>query len=365
MMNLLRSSGIVLLYTIGFLLAVSCSHTTEQVQEVNTSGLPELDLNHQFTISDSEEVMLQQITGVQSDSEGRIFLQDPRALQIHVFDTQGEYLTNIGRDGSGPGEFRSLLNIYIGQLDRLIVYDIRQAQNTVFVENDHHWEPVDLFLVEGHRYGIESADTEGNVILRQSQAQYPEPGAFWFEHELATGNLASGLTEQNVLSFKERGILMSDSGSSKGLPFGRTTVVSTDPSGNIYLVWNEQFELAVYNARMEHLDSLSVPIPNQPIDSEERDAAIDRLGNDFRSLGHEHVPVTKPVISKMFVDGNRRIWLQTFDSPEYLVLDREGTPLRSFDLEEDLRLVHADTNRLYAMELSEEGYQIHVFDYQL
>lgn len=77
------------------------------------------------------------------------------------------------------------------------------------------------------------------------------------------------------------------------------------------------------------------------------------------------MPETKPVISNMVVDGNRNIWLQTFDSPEYLVLDNEGTPIRSFDLEDDLRLVHVDQNRLYALKIGPEGYQIHVFDYIL
>ncbi len=67
----------------------------------------------------------------------------------------------------------------------------------------------------------------------------------------------------------------------------------------------------------------------------------------------------------MFVDGNRNIWLQTFDSPEHLILDYKGTPLRSFDLEDDLRLVYVDTNRFYALKMGESGYQVHVFGYQM
>lgn len=53
------------------------------------------------------------------------------------------------------------------------------------------------------------------------------------------------------------------------IPFGRTTVVATDPMGNIYLVWNENFELATYDATLQLIDSLHVPIPNQPISSDE------------------------------------------------------------------------------------------------
>ncbi|MGM0588934.1 MAG: 6-bladed beta-propeller [Bacteroidota bacterium] len=360
-----RTSKIVLLFTVCLILFSSCIQDENQVPDLNTSEVPTLELDHQFTISDTEEVILQQITGVKSDSKGRIFLPDQRALQIHVFDSQGDYVTTIGREGSGPSELLSLLKIYIDQNDQIITFDVRQARNTIFAESNDSWEPEDMFMIEGQRYSVESADSLGNVILRQSPPQRPKPGAYWYEHELATGNLTSGLKEQNVLTFKVRGNLVSNNGAMQQIPFGRTTVVATDTKGNIYLVWNEKLELATYDATMQFIDSLSVPIPNQPISSEERSEAIEQLGDNFKSLGREHIPETKPVISNMFVDGNRNIWLQTFDSPEYLVLDHEGAPIGSFDLEDDLRLVHVDKNRLYALKLGPEGYQVHVYDYML
>lgn len=362
-MILIKTLKLVFLFSVFLILSISCTQTDNQVQDLNTSEVSLLELDHQFTISDTDEIILQQITGVKSDSEDRIFLPDQRALQIHGFDSQGDYVTSIGREGSGPGEFLSLLKIYIDQNDQIIAFDVRQARNIIFAENNGSWEPENMFMIEGQRYSIESADSLGNVILRQSPPQRPEPGAYWYEHELATGNLTSGLKEQNVLRFKEMGNLVSDNGAMQSIPFGRTTIVTTDLMGNIYLVWNEQFELNIYDASMQLIDSLSVPIPNQPISSEERNEAIDRLGDNFRSLGREHMPETKPVISNMFVDGNQNIWLQTFDSPEYLVIDREGKPIASFDFEGDLRLVHVDKNRLYALKMGPEGYQVHVFDY--
>lgn len=359
------NSRIIFLSGLFFCFSIVCSQNSDQVAEVHTSELPRLELDHQFLISDSEEIFLQQITEVKSDSKGRIYVPDQRALQIHVFDPDGTYLTSIGRDGSGPGEFQSLLRIYIGPKDQLIAFDVMQARNTIFIENNNSWEAEQIFMIEGHRYGIESTDSDGNVILRQSPPQYPESGAFWYEHELAAGDLESGLIEQNILTIKDMGHLVLDNGYMQQIPFGRTTVVATDPVGNIYLVWNEQFEMAKYNAKMEFIDSLSVEIPNQPISSEDNRDAMDRAGNNFRSLAREHMPDSKPVINDMFVDENGNIWLQTFDSPEYFVLDREGTPLKSFDLQDDLQVVHVDEERLYALKMGDEGYQIHVFDYRL
>lgn len=274
-------------------------------------------------------------------------------------------MTSIGRDGSGPGEFRSLLKVYIDEKDQIFALDVNQGRNTIFVENNNFWEIGQIFTIEGQRYGIERADFDGNVVLRQSPPQYPEPGAFWFKHELAKGNLSSGLIDQNVLTIKDMGFLYSSDGTLQRIPFGRTTVVSTDTKGNVYLVWNEKFVMAKYNAKMEFIDSLSVHIPNQSISTEESRNAMERVGNNFRSLAREHIPETKPVINNMIVDINGNIWLQTFDSPEYLVLDHGGTPLKSFDLDDKHRLVHVDAQRIYSLKLDNEGYQIHVFEFQL
>lgn len=361
-----RISIAVLLYTLFSLTFLSCSQNKyDQVADVNTSELPLLELDHQFTITDSDDIFLQQINEVKSDSKGRIYLSDQRALQIHLYDSNGQYLTSIGRDGAGPGEFQSLISVFIDQNDQLFAIDMNQTRNTVFVENSNTWEPEYIFSIEGQRYGIESADSDGNLVLRQGLPRGPEPGAFWYEHELATGNLSDGLIEQNILTIKDMGYLYSDEGIMQRIPFGRTTIVSRDLYGNIYLVWNDQFELAKYSAKMEFIDSLSVSIPNQPITNEESRSIVDRLGNNFRSLARTHMPGSKPVINNMFVDRNENIWLQTFDSPEYLVLDSVGNPLKSFDLNSDLRLVHVDENRLYTLKSGDEGYQIDVYDYQL
>ena len=348
-----------------FSVLISCSQEPGQVVEIHTSQLPQLELDHQFIIIDSEEVIMQQVTGVKSDSEGRIFLTDQRALQIHVFDPQGNYLTSIGREGSGPGEFISLMKIYIDEKDQVFAVDVNQARNTIFVENNNHWEPEQIFTIAGQRYWIDSADSDGNVVLRQSPPQYPETGAFWYEHEIAKGNLSSGLNEQEVLTIKDMGFLSSGDGALQRIPFGRTTVVSTDIKGNIYLVWNEKFEMAKYNAKMEFIDSLNVEIPNQSISNDDYREVMDRVRNNFRSLARDHMPDSKPVINNMFVDKNGNIWLQTFDSPEYLVLERGGTPLKSFDLDDEHRLVHVDEERIYTIKLVDEGYQIHVLKYQL
>jgi hypothetical protein len=45
-----------------------------------------------------------QISAVRADDEGNIYILDPRAGAIIVFNKSGEYIRNVGRQGQGPGE---------------------------------------------------------------------------------------------------------------------------------------------------------------------------------------------------------------------------------------------------------------------
>lgn len=65
-----------------------------------------------------------EVTGIDTDSEGRIYVLDSQASEIRVFDPHGEFLHSFGRPGEGPGELsRSARSLFIGRGDTLFVPD--------------------------------------------------------------------------------------------------------------------------------------------------------------------------------------------------------------------------------------------------
>jgi len=335
--------------------------------EIHTDVQPTIELIHELTISDSDELILSQITEVKSDSKGRIYLNDQVALKIHVYEVDGTYLRSIGQEGSGPGEFQRLTNILIDYRDRLITIDSRLARNTIFIEKNGNWIVDQIFPKEESTfYAIESIAPNGVVILNKSLFIMPEPpGEYWAEHELALGHLSSGLIQDNIYQFKGLGMLINNDGNLIVKPFGRTTLIYTTPDGKLFMVWNDKFNVDIFDSSLNQIDSLSVPIPNQLITNEERDELLKTMGDMFRSLGRRYLPDTKPVVNNMFIDKSENYWLQTYDKPEYLVLNKNGSPLGSFDLQNDMQLAHVDENRIYAIESYDKGYKIHVFRYNL
>jgi len=353
----------VLLATI-FAIMVSCTSEQQSADEIRTSDLPEIELSHLFTLEEPEGMFFERIQFIQTDSQGRIFVADQEANHVLVYDASGNFETTIGREGAGPDEFRAILNMFVDENDQLIIFDMANNRSVFFREENGSWQPEEFVTIEGTRFGIQTVDKAGNYIVRQSRNRMPEPGAFWYVHVLGTGNLQEGLMDDDAIEFREMGYLVRNDGMMNGIPFGRTTLLARGHDGKLYMAWNEDFEVAVYDAKMALVDSVRALIPNQPISTEERRERLDRL-DLFRSLAAEHMPDTKPVASQMWIDENRNFWLQTFDSPEYLVLDSSGEPIGSFDLEGERRILHVGQERIYTLLSNDAGIQIDVMEYRL
>ncbi|WP_069130060.1 6-bladed beta-propeller [Rhodohalobacter halophilus] len=343
---------------------ISCASGEQSANEIHTAQLPEIELNHLFMLEEPEGIFFERIRFLQTDSKGRIFVADQETNHILVYDETGDFNTTIGREGAGPDEFRAILNMFVDENDQLIIFDMANNRSVFFREVNGSWQPEEFVTIEGTRFGVQTIDKAGNYILRQSRNQMPDPGAYWYVHVLGTGSLQEGLLDDDVVEFREMGYLVRDDGLMNTIPFGRTTLLARGHDGKLYMTWNEDFEVAVYNAKLEPADSVRAAIPNQPITTEERWERLDRL-DQFRSLAAEHMPDTKPVAEAMWVDRQQNIWLQTHDSPEYLVLDSNGEPIGSFDLEGERRILHVNGGRIYTLLSDDEGYVLDVYEVRL
>jgi len=73
--------------------------------------------------SGPEEYILFVPTDILTDHNNRILVYDARRTSILVYDSGGNYLRSLGREGEGPGEFRSLPRLHLwnnGVLDAVV-----------------------------------------------------------------------------------------------------------------------------------------------------------------------------------------------------------------------------------------------------
>ena len=103
-----------------------------------------------------DTVLFGSISSIAVNSTGQIFVGEWRGTSVYVFSGAGELDTVVGRDGEGPGEFKSIRDIYIGLGDSIFVFDGsldrmsafepsgRQLAYTVMVHGDDFSMPISL-----------------------------------------------------------------------------------------------------------------------------------------------------------------------------------------------------------------------------
>jgi len=110
-------------------------------------------------------------------SDGAIFVFDEQVPILRRYDTSGEFVRNIGRDGEGPGEYRDILGMETLRDGRLAVWDIRNARITVY---DTSGAYATSLRIGSGLFGAEvfDADDSGNYYVARVDMSHgrPEPG---------------------------------------------------------------------------------------------------------------------------------------------------------------------------------------------
>lgn len=68
-------------------------------------------------------------------ADGRIVVVNRWTQELRVFDTTGAFLSTIGRDGEGPGEFRDPVEVSVLLPDSLVVWDWGLGRISVFTSD--------------------------------------------------------------------------------------------------------------------------------------------------------------------------------------------------------------------------------------
>jgi hypothetical protein len=124
------------------LLILACSRS-EQEGEAHVASATELVAEEDLRVGsvDDPDAGFSRIGGVTVDTEGLIYVLESQDRQIRVYDDQGRLLRRIGREGEGPGEFRSPMLIGL-QHDTLAIGDLSLGRVTLFLRTGQLLETV-------------------------------------------------------------------------------------------------------------------------------------------------------------------------------------------------------------------------------
>jgi hypothetical protein len=275
---------------------------------------------------------LHQVTDACRLADGRIVVASSGTQQLHVFTADGQPLRALGRDGDGPGEFRSIFFVGCMPGDSVAAWDPLSYRLSVFDPGGGFARSVTpaassgaplprvLGLLPGGRFV---------VTVSNGAPRIPQPGrsardTVEFRVVDASGAAAGSLgrfpgTEQIAL-VDATGMLM------RPLPFGQTTVAAVH-GGALYVGHGDRYEVSVHQpgagvrTRIRG-DRARLPVTDDDVDAYRRETVTiggTRDGRGERQLAElleaAPYPEQMPALADVKVDASGNVWVQETRRP--------------------------------------------------
>lgn len=326
-----------------------------------------LDFEEIYSVGNREPALFSRVSEIEMDDKGYLYAADSFSGQetVYVFDRNGDLVTTIGRNGAGPGEFRSIFSLsYKSGMLYVMDYTLRRFQGfstdtfdvfKIIELNPSDWD------ISGETtavlpYRIETF-SDGTFLGIFNHLTF-ETDQFLLYHINNQGRVISDqLTSVDYI----RHLLDPSSGSAFYDPFGGRGLISVSDKDRIYTTWSEDFLIRVLNERGEYLYSFYYPIDRAELNRSEAlnfFSTGERNQIYQRALLNAGIPDRWRAIEHMVVDDENRIWVSviTEDSETYdwWMMDDRGQLLAKFTWPRSRVIKEVKNETLYAIETDED-----------
>lgn len=126
-------SMLSLFASLGLVTGGAHAQVTRNVLRVNAAGA-RVVLREALRIgsADGEHDSFGRVSDVALDRRGRVYVADDLNHHVAVFGSDGRFIANLGRQGSGPGEFTNPWLVRVDPGDSVFVWDMGAARISVF-----------------------------------------------------------------------------------------------------------------------------------------------------------------------------------------------------------------------------------------
>lgn len=349
---------------------------------------PKIEFKKDRVFQSNDDVLIGTIEPIYVDQKNRVFIGDSDQTQIHVFKPNGEYLTSLGQEGRGPGDYSAISRrtTIISDQDMLYITDSyhfnpRRANVYAFEDlsfshvlklypdnfNDQEflklYAPVrfypikkDEFLVLyskelkavssgiGHIYYIKQ-DGKGNIL---SEPIYKQKGPDYLIENIPF--------EDNYIEVMHT------------FPFHRNSLFTPSPDGEYYAARTEEFKIDVLDSEGNSIRTIEKPFDNVPLDTKNLIKTYKET-NYKPELGKgvavkmlqkaENLPTKWPALKSMLVDDEGRLWISTLvDNTEiykWWILKPSGEVISKLEWPRDKPIQQIRNGYLYTKEKDMEG----------
>ena len=349
-----------------------------------------IKIKRDISYGSTSDVLIDIVGSFAVDDSGRVYMTAGGPKGINIFNADGRYLTRIGREGRGPGEFASAPAIYI-KSNRLYVIDIMSYRINIFsvdslslirsVNINPTNKPDELTDYNIHQVlpiGNGTYLTGFDKFLRNlselpvgSKVDTLYRRHYYFESD-------GRLNPKQVLEVKDQPVIVSSFFGGVGpttFQFFDKPLIAVSNNGTIYAANSNEFLIKEYSTDGHYLRAIFHPYKNVELTREATLEDYPAMRNQVRPgistsmleyiidarqriIRQIDLPQNWPALNDLLVDDKNRLWVSTivedFDVYKWWVMEPSGELITKFKWPRDEPIEVIKNGKIYTRETDED-----------
>jgi hypothetical protein len=321
-----------------------------------------------YSVGNQGQVLFSRVNEIAVDENGNLYAAESFSGQetVYVFNSDGDPVTTIGRNGAGPGEFRSIFSLSYNsgvlyvldynlqrfqgfsseRYERVLISDLTSSQWDISGENT---------AVFPHR--IEAYD-DGSLLGIFNNLTFETDKLLLFHMDREGSVMSDRLAELDYIRHLRDPV---ESGRAYYDPFGGRGLISVSDDGRIYYLWSEDFLVRVMDSNGNDLYAFYYPVEKAELENTD---ALNFYGTGpsvesfQRTIRSDGIPDHWRAIEHMVVDDENRIWVSVItEDPEtydWWVMNDQGVLLSKYTWPRTRVVKEVKNDILYAIETDED-----------
>lgn len=327
-----------------FVLAAGMPAQEKSLAEIYRQGA--VRLTKKLVITDEflpEGEFFSNILSLAVDDSGAVYACDHDANNIKKFDAGGRFLKIIGKEGQGPGEFGSPLQIDVAR-DRLLVWDSMNMRMTLLSLDGEYIKSVKWDrLQQGWPYRIKSLPDgkigiEGRISVRRGKSRPDEWIIHLFSYDM---DRLREVDRREVWARKN--IMNPEMQRQQSIPIPYSPMVhwATSPNGDIIIGYSDKYEIEIHDPLKGKISTFAGEYEPVEVSRKDREqyfagmtfatsvggAVTQKQGAPDYVVKNTDFPKYKPAFKDIFCDSEGNIWVHIFHKDR----DKENRVFDAFD----------------------------------